>query len=324
METDQTSCYTETGSLVSCKGTGQDAAQEKNFQYVRKKRFRVMDRVVQDNLTGATWTKDANLADFPLSWLEAQRFVSEMRERRAYGRGDWQLPTRFHLFALLSHQCVNPAIADDHPFENIFDGYYWSGDACARLPDQAWYVHLGGGRLHRGMKHGSYMLWPVSPGRNRDDNDSKISHLLSSERFIIEGKYAKDTRTDLIWYIDANPFGHVLSWSEAFSVIQAFNESLPGGYGDWRIPNIRELESLVDLHAHSPSLPFGHPFVNVQDVYWSSTTSVYEPRYAWSLYTQDGIIGVGYKSGRDFFAWPVRGPENATFQHSNDTSHDKK
>lgn len=49
------------------------------------------------------------------------------------------------------------------------------------------------------------------------------------------------------------------------------------GHLDWRMPNIRELESLVDLCADSPALAPDHPFGNVREVYWSSTTSVYEP-----------------------------------------------
>jgi hypothetical protein len=30
--------------------------------------------------------------------------------------------------------------------------------SCARLPNQAWYIHLGGARVFKGMKHGSYMV----------------------------------------------------------------------------------------------------------------------------------------------------------------------
>src|SRR5215510_6752431 len=49
---------------------------------------------------------------------------------------------------------------------------------------------------------------------------------------------------------------------------------------DWRLPNIRELQSLVDYGTFDPTLPAGHPFVNVPlgvpaalaVAYWSSTT----------------------------------------------------
>ena len=84
------------------------------------------------------------------------------------------------------------------------------------------------------------------------------------------------------------------------------NRESAGGSGAWRLPNIRELESLVDTDAHSPALPPGHPFGDVADGYWSSTTSVFEPRYAWTIYTRDGAVGVGFKAKADFFTWAVR------------------
>jgi hypothetical protein len=106
-----------------------------------------------------------------------------------------------------------------------------------------------------------------------------------------------DAHTDLIWSRDADGLAGLtgrfwyqwegaLTWQAALSMVQAalsLNRSQFGGCRDWRLPSIRELESLVDLSSHSPALTIGHPFVNVQDAYWSSTTSVYEPRYAWTL-----------------------------------------
>ena len=62
----------------------------------------------------------------------------------------------------------------------------------------------------------------------------------------------------------------------------------------------------MDLQADSPALSAGHPFTRVRDVYWSSTTSVYEARYAWALYTRDGMVGVGFKPDAGFCLWPVR------------------
>ena len=63
----------------------------------------------------------------------------------------------------------------------------------------------------------------------------------------------------------------------------------------------------MDLTRHSPALPAGHPWEDVQEGYWSSTTSRYEPRYAWVLYTRDGAVGVGFKPEATFGAWAVAG-----------------
>jgi hypothetical protein len=73
----------------------------------------------------------------------------------------------------------------------------------------------------------------------------------------------------------------------------------------WRLPTINELEALVDCATHSPALPSGHPFVDVQDIYWSSTTSLFEPDWAWALYLEKGATGVGQKWFAEFSVWAV-------------------
>jgi hypothetical protein len=301
LETDQTRCYSAQGHTVDCDGSGQDASYPKQGPTRAADRFAALDNVVRDRLTGAVWRKDANPAEFPLTWDEAHAYVADMRERRLHGFGNWRLPPRDLLFSLISHQNINPALAGGHPFTNLFSSYCWSADSCCRLPDQAWYVHLGGGRIHRGMKHGAYLVWPVSPDPERWPPPAQRY----DDRLIGGDAKVTDHRTGLIWSRDADPLGRETTWPEALAAIADINRRGLAGRHDWRLPNIRQLESLVDLDAHSPALPGGHPFVNVQDAYWSSTTSVYEARYAWALYCQDGGVGVGFKQGPGFHVWPV-------------------
>jgi len=75
---------------------------------------------------------------------------------------------------------------------------------------------------------------------------------------------------------------------------------------EWRLPNINELESLVDASRDSPALPEGHPFKNAREAYWSSTTSFYETDWAYCLYLHKGAVGVGHKPGAEFSVWAVR------------------
>jgi hypothetical protein len=97
-----------------------------------------------------------------------------------------------------------------------------------------------------------------------------------------------------------------VSWQKALAAIDALNAQNVGGHADWRLPNIRELESLVDLNRHSPALPAGHPIEDIAEGYWSATTSAYERQYAWVLYPRDGAVGVGYKRLPEFCVWAVR------------------
>jgi hypothetical protein len=125
----------------------------------------------------------------------------------------------------------------------------------------------------------------------------------NDNRFLSIGQKVKDTLTGLYWTETVT--NAPCSWEDAFRKVDMLNETHHEDIACWRLPNIRELESLVDPSCHSPALPDGHPFKNVQIGYWSSTTSVYEPRYAWVLYMQDGAIGVGFKPEPTFSAWAV-------------------
>jgi len=52
----------------------------------------------------------------------------------------------------------------------------------------------------------------------------------------------------------------------------------------WRLPNVNELESLVDCSRAQPALALAMHSYDLPDaVYWSSTTSRYGPERAWAL-----------------------------------------
>jgi hypothetical protein len=305
--TDQDLCYSEKGSIIPCSGTGQDGA----FRVCRswpKPRFSVQEDLVFDRLTRLTWAKDANLAGFPLTWCESLAYVDNMNQQKAFGRSDWKLPNRKQLFSLVSHMEANPALPKGHPFINVFSGYYWTSTEVARYPLQAWYVHFGGGRVFKGMKQGSYMVWPVREGLSDEGQErtSREEFLLSKVRFLDHGQSVTDRYTGLEWTKDARPVSQSLGWTSALRAVNVMNGEQAYGFSDWRLPNVRELESLTYMGSHSPALPPGHPFEAVQEYYWTSTTSTFEPTYAWVLYMVDGAVGVGFKGNSDFFVWPVR------------------
>ena len=299
LETDQAGCFDESGKAMDCRGTGQDGAVKQARRMDGPDRFGVTDDAVQDKLTGLVWHINANLSEFPLTWMEAFEFIRRINASRLSGVNAWRLPARKELFSLLSHQFINPSLPEGHPFYNVFHGYYWTRTESARLLNQAWDVHLGGGKVYRGMKHGSYMVWPVS-GRF-------AGHCSMENRFIADGDSVYDRITCRYWYAGNKLNDGAITWKEALLAVEKLNETHDTGHGPWRLPNIRELESLVDDKKHSPAFADGF-FINiVKDGYWSSTTSMYEPRYAWVLYPLDGAIGVGFKPNADFYVSAVRG-----------------
>jgi hypothetical protein len=299
-------------------------------------RFLRDNETVVDTQTGLMWTTNASLLEFPLAWGEALHAIQALNQSGLYGYDDWKLPNRRELFSLISFQTTNPCVPGGHPFTHIFTGYYWTSSSCARLPDQAWYIHLGGARVFKGMKHGSYMVWPVRMAENRNlsrvyqtgqkncydeggviidcrhsgqDGEFQSGLHYDTHRFKEDPHVIYDRATGLTWLRNANVHRDPMDWASASHSIRQMNRESTYGYNDWRFPNIIELESVTDIGRHSPALSAAHLFEDVQDFYWSSTTSMYDTSYAWVLYTKDGIIGVGHKPLSEFYVWPVRGNE---------------
>ena len=302
-QTDQMQCFDDTGEMIPCSGTGQDGEIRSGKKWPAP-RFTERQDTVTDQMTGLVWPKNAGLSEFPLTWLEAFDFVNDMNAKGMFGLNRWRLPERGELFSLISHARINPALVAPDQFFNHFNGYYWTATPCARYPRQAWYIHLGGGRMVKGMIHRSYMVWPVHDPRGGSTVASEMSEV--KIRFQVSKQVISDKATGLSWLRNADILGKAVKWSDALTHIHRMNSEKWLGFQDWRLPNIRELESLTDVTLHSPAIAARDGFKSIQPFYWSATTSVYEPGYAWTLYSEDGNIGVGFKPGAEFHVWPVR------------------
>lgn len=296
-------------------------------------RFEEQNDVVSDRQTGLMWTKSASLSEFPVTWNEALAFIKELNRSGLYGYRDWKLPNRRELFSITSREAINPSLPPGHPFVDVFTGYYWTSTSCARVPDQAWYIHFGGARVFKGMKQNSYMIWPVREadkgnirirptGQRRcydgqgdvidcrntgQDGDYPSGKQPPGRRFTESDDCVRDHVTGLTWLKNADVGAGMPDWRSALDAVAALNSESAYGFNDWRLPDIVELESLTDMSRHTPALPEDHPFINVRDFYWSATTSRYDDQYAWVLYFRDGAVGVGYKKLTEFYLWPVRG-----------------
>jgi len=154
-----------------------------------------------------------------------------------------------------------------------------------------------------------------------DDGDLKKGVAWPNPRFTDNGDgTVTDNLTGLIWLKNANCFGD-RNWAEALSDCNGLARGSCGltdgsNPGDWRLPNVRELQSLCHYDYYGPAIPntagtgkwtSGDPFSNVQSYwYWSSSNYVNSTGYAWSVFMSDGVVDdvetyVGY------YVWPVRG-----------------
>jgi hypothetical protein len=130
-----------------------------------------------------------------------------------------------------------------------------------------------------------------------------------------------DTATSFIGYGGVD-FLTGLVWQDNLSTTQKnFSEALTYcndletglvifGYSDWRLPNVKELQSLVDFNNKSPALPTGHGFTGVQasGQYWTSTTWTPGDEFeAFTVNFTGGSTEHAFK-GLLRYVWCVRGP----------------
>ena len=115
-----------------------------------------------------------------------------------------------------------------------------------------------------------------------------------------------------------------VTWQHALDFVAGINDGIcpncGAGHDDWRVPNVKELQSLFHYGVYDPALPNtagtgnwseGDPFSNVQSLledlplfYWSSTIWAGNPSYMWHVCFHNG----GLYTGRSYknYVWPVR------------------
>jgi hypothetical protein len=131
-----------------------------------------------------------------------------------------------------------------------------------------------------------------------------------------------DNNTALMWEKKSNDgsihdMGDTYTWYEAFAFVAELNEGAGfAGHKDWRLPNVRELQSLVN-YEHFPlalsdafntgctagctvqtcscTLPFSS--------YWSSTSHAGNPDFAWKVFYFPGSV---HSDTKIFVYSPVR------------------
>ncbi|MBN1887427.1 MAG: DUF1566 domain-containing protein [Thermoflexales bacterium] len=163
-----------------------------------------------------------------------------------------------------------------------------------------------------------------------DDGDLEKGVAWPSPRFITSTTgVVTDTLTGLVWLKNANCANAARNWATALTDVASLNsagtmngnncgDTSNGGshQTDWRLPNVREMQSLIHYGYYNPALPntagtgqwtAGDPFTGVQfSFFWSATTDAGSTAYAWVV-----ILGFGYVSSDNktssYYVWPVRG-----------------
>jgi hypothetical protein len=144
-----------------------------------------------------------------------------------------------------------------------------------------------------------------------DDGDLRKGLEWPDPRFTDNGNgTVTDNLTGLVWDKNADRHGDML-WAEACSACAALADNqadLTDGSrpGDWRLPNVREMLSLIDYSQFRFALPQGHPFIIVESAtHWTSTTTSDQPDAAYKMNTIRGRVHRNFKDGQ-YGAWCIR------------------
>jgi hypothetical protein len=299
--TNQTKYYNSTGEISApANGAayyGQDPLHPGNVPSYTDNN----DGTITDNVTGLMWVKERGSK---ITWAAA---VNGATTNTTGGYSDWRMPTIKELYSLIQFSGVNGpdnmVTTGFTPFidTNYFGFAYGSGIGTERVIDcQDWsaneyvsttmnndatifgvnfadgrikgypkYIPSSGGTLGHSL-YVRYVRSNPDYGKNSfvDNSDGTVS----------------DNATQLMWAKDDS--GEGMNWPTALAWAETKNAENYLGHNDWRLPDIKELESIVDYTrspstSESPSIDYN--YFNTTSIineagqvdypyFWSSTT----------------------------------------------------
>ena len=261
--------------------------------------------MVRDNVTQLFWevkTNDGSIRDKDnkFTWQNAQDvFVAELNATNFGNHSDWRVPTIKELASITDLGCHYRAINTTY-FPNTLSSRYWSSTTSARYSDRAWCVDL--------LNYGSDRTYSKSSIDYARAVRGQQARLL--DHLVINGDgTVTDTVTGLMWQQATDG---LMSWEAAISYSEALSLA---GYDDWRLPNRRELRSLIDHSRYNPAIDIAVFPGTLSFYYWSSTIAAYNTDYAWSVYSRLGSDINGHKSNNSYYARAVRGGQARLLDH---------
>ncbi|HEX2965225.1 MAG TPA: DUF1566 domain-containing protein [Syntrophorhabdaceae bacterium] len=280
-----------------------------------------------DNLTGLIWPVNASTptnngcTGGVKKWQEALDYVACLNANGYLGRSDWRLPNVNELESFTHAGSADTSVwLTSQGFTDVQTDYYWTSTVLA-TGTNIWAVSLNEGNAAYGSETDTAYVWPVSGTtagtasvwatgqlqsyRPGDDFDVNAGVVLPDPRFMINSDSSlTDNLSGLVWGPDGSApvyetcTGGTKTWQQALDYIDCLNAGNYLGHNDWRLPNRKELRSLVhygktNVAAWQNSKGFGGMS---PDSYWSSTTYALSPDYAWTINMLYGEMAVQSKA----------------------------
>lgn len=279
------------------------------------------DGTITDLVTGLMWSKSPDMngdgeldVTDKLTYDQAQNFASDYE---VGGYADWRLPNIKELYSLILFSGKDPSGYEETSTEGLlpfidtdyFDFAYGDTDAGERIIDAQYattseYVDgelLFGVNFADGRIKGYGLTMPFGPG----DKTFCVMYVRGNTQYGINALSDNgdgtitDAATELIWMQEDSEEG--MNWKEALDYAENYEFA---GHSDWRLPNVKELQSIVD-YSRSPGTSQSaaiDPLFNCTEItneagqvdypfYWSNTTHAnwtQDHEGSWAAYVSFG------------------------------------
>jgi len=298
VDTGQVKCYDNSKEIsFPIQGAsfyGQDAQHQSNQPAYRDNG----DGTITDLNTGLMWQQD------PGDKMTYEEAVANASSLNLAGHDDWRLPTIKELYSLILFSGTDPSGPESSsnlvPFidTNYFNFKYGDTSAGERIIDaQYWsrteYVGttMNGNATVFGVNFadGRIKGYPRDTGLTGQPMKQFVRYVRGNlnygiNNFVDNGDGTiTDTATGLMW--SKADSGEGMDWEDALAWVQRKNDDNYLGHNDWRLPNAKELQSIVD-YTRAPDVTNSaaiDPIFNITSItneggesdypfFWASTT----------------------------------------------------
>ncbi|KAB1156938.1 Lcl domain-containing protein [Flavobacterium luteum] len=259
------------------------------------------DGTITDNVSGLMWQQ---VDGGEMTIENAKTYCDNLV---LGGHSDWRLPVSIEAFSILNHQNNNPAMNTTY-FPSSGAEYWWTSVFELNSTTKVWCTNAGGGIGNHPktetISAGGTKKFHARAVRNTNTPPTLTIHFTDNGDGTIT-----DNLTQLIW--QKVPNTSALTWENALKYAEGLSL---GNSTDWRLPNIKELQSLNNELATNPSV-FSPYFGNLGVYfYWSSTSLPNQTTKAWYWSTQFGITTYDTKTNANYVIC-VRGNPTLTVQN---------
>jgi hypothetical protein len=264
---------------------GQDAQHPANAPAYRDNG----DGTVSDLVTGLMW---ARARGEKMSWADA---MAGAKACRVGGHDDWRVPTIKELYSLIQFNGECMATTGSKPFlnTNYFGFVYGDPARGERMIDcQDWSAteYVGTTMNGNATVFGVNFADGRIKGYPKIDPSTRSPHKLFVRYVRGNPAYGKnifhdngdgtvvDLATELMW--SKADSGTGMNWQQALAWVRQLDATNYLGHNDWRLPNAKELQSIVD-YSRVPAIAPVFNITRLSDgeypFFWSSTTHLDGP-----------------------------------------------